>query len=142
MLSLSLGRLRHDANKACGPDDDNSAGSDFGRAQCQRSTETIQARALDNIARRASSFWSRSTHTLTRCVIDRVGDGRRDTDNADLAQPLDSHRVDDVIRLRVQIHLFGSLHAITRTTWAALLLESVMKAIHTAAMVSAIALSR
>jgi hypothetical protein len=37
---------------------------------------------------------------------------------------------------------FGSLHAITRTTWAALLLESVMKAIHTAAMVSAIALSR
>jgi hypothetical protein len=74
--------------------------------------------------------------------MDRVGDGRRDTDNAVPAQPLDSHRVDDVIRLRAQIHLFGSLHAITRTTWAALLLESVMKAIHTAAMVSAIALSR
>ena len=32
-------------------------------------------------------------------MIDRVGDGRRDADDADLAQPLDSEWIDDLVRL-------------------------------------------
>jgi len=35
-------------------------------------------------------------HTLSGRVIDRVGDGRRNADDADLADAFDAQRIDDV----------------------------------------------
>jgi len=36
-------------------------------------------------------------HALPGCVIDRVGDRRRDADDANLAQSLDAEWIDDVV---------------------------------------------
>jgi hypothetical protein len=38
-------------------------------------------------------------------VIDRIRDRRRDADDANLAQPLDAERIDDVVRLIDEDHL-------------------------------------
>jgi len=44
-------------------------------------------------------------HAFAGRVIDRVGDRRRNTDDADLHQALDAQRVDDRIRLVDEDHL-------------------------------------
>jgi hypothetical protein len=44
-------------------------------------------------------------HALAGGVIDRVGDRRRDPDDADLANALDSERIDDRVRLLDEDHL-------------------------------------
>jgi hypothetical protein len=59
-------------------------------------------------------------NAFSGCVVDRVRNCRRNADGADFAQPLDSKRIDELVRLVDENHL-GILHAFTGTRYSAML---------------------